>query len=305
MELKDHRYINRDSDLLLTKSQEKRINDYIDDICIELFFKNYQLPPVLISPDICNYRYTPNGLQLVKEEFEINLGDSYDRYTFVKIICSLEFWRKAFGENEFVQALRTRSIKYNAYAETNRLEMRFLCNPCVDAYCENYGNLQYRARNVLQFHDYYLDEGFNYPPYFHIYEDIYNIKEENIFPNITVEYALALFSILAEKMEISKYGITPLVAACLNNINDCQHPFYLFNEFEMNIHSYFREELIDIRDCFLRFANAETSRAFFFRFDNPYTDYVTLKLFNEKPVISVVSNNTLPLPYLLTKLYNL
>ena len=66
-----------------------------------------------------------------------------------------------------------------------------------------------------------------------------------------------------------------------------------------------REELIDIRDCFLRFANAETSRAFFFRFDNPYTDYVTLKLFNEKPVISVVSNNTLPLPYLLTKLYNL
>ena len=48
-QLKEYRYINHYSDEILTKSQEERINDYVDDLSIDLFFRLASFKPILIT----------------------------------------------------------------------------------------------------------------------------------------------------------------------------------------------------------------------------------------------------------------
>ena len=58
-QLKEYRYINHYSDEILTKSQEERINDYVDDLSIDLFFRLAPFKPILITKNDISKRFTP------------------------------------------------------------------------------------------------------------------------------------------------------------------------------------------------------------------------------------------------------
>lgn len=49
--LKENRFINHDNDTLVTDSQLKRINGFLDDLTIELFFKYATFKPIIITPE--------------------------------------------------------------------------------------------------------------------------------------------------------------------------------------------------------------------------------------------------------------
>lgn len=49
LDLKEHRYINHDTEEILTESQNKRICQYLDDLVIDLFFRLAKFKPIVIT----------------------------------------------------------------------------------------------------------------------------------------------------------------------------------------------------------------------------------------------------------------
>jgi hypothetical protein len=136
------------------------------------------------------------------------------------------------------------------------------------------------------------------PKYFcEILSDYAAVRNEEIFPNVSLEYALSIYVILVEKLHIRYDTISSVLAFALAKEFDITHPLQLFHNFELRLDYIFNKELIDDRDIFLRFVNSEKSKAFSFDFNNPTQYYTSIKLFNETPVVSVSAYNTLPLPY--------
>ena len=83
-QLKEYRYINHYSDDILTKSQEERKNDYIDDLSIDLFFRLASFKPILVTKIDISKRFTPFGLTDIDNDYELNLNSKYDRHTFIR-----------------------------------------------------------------------------------------------------------------------------------------------------------------------------------------------------------------------------
>ena len=110
--------------------------------------------------------------------------------------------------------------------------------------------------------------------------------------------------ILVEKIKLYEDSISSVLAFGLDKEFDISHPLQLFHNFELKLPLLFKTDCIDKRDLYLRFVNRETSKAFSFELNKPFESFAKIRLFNENPITSVCSYNTLPLPYLYNKLYN-
>ena len=134
--------------------------------------------------------------------------------------------------------------------------------------------------------------------------DYVRIKDQEIFPGITLEYALSLYVILVEKVKLKGDNISSIIAhGFYDSKFDITHPLQLFHNFELKLNRLFRKEDIEINDVFLRFVNPETSKAFKIGYHAPSKNFVTIQLFNNILVSDVWFYNTLPLPYLHNKIY--
>ena len=148
---------------------------------------------------------------------------------------------------------------------------------------------------------------------YHIYPDDYflslisdyaRIKDHEIFPGITLEYALSLYVILVEKIKLKDNNMSSIIAhGFYDSKFDITHPLQLFYNFELKLNRLFRKQDIEINDVFLRFVNPQKSKAFKIEFDTPSKNFVKIQLFNNILVSDVWFYNTLPLPYLHSKIY--
>lgn len=137
-----------------------------------------------------------------------------------------------------------------------------------------------------------------------ILSDYAAIRKVEVFPNISLDYALSIYVILVEKIKLYEDSISSVLAFGLDKEFDISHPLQLFHNFELKLPLLFKTDCIDKRDLYLRFVNRETSKAFSFELNKPFECFTKIRLFNEEPITSVCSYNTLPLPYLYNKLYN-
>ncbi|MDE5882906.1 MAG: hypothetical protein K2H60_14390 [Muribaculaceae bacterium] len=331
--LKAHRYINHDVNIILdeTYHQKERIYDYLDDVSVELFFEHFNLKRIPINPDICFRRYTSMGFKEVTSEEELDLSIIYDRYTFLSIITNISYWKKLFSNNRFVDNIGVRNKRFSACSDSLCLTCSALMfNPYVNAFKEEYCHLDLDFNRVVSLycfadfhHDYRQEIKHNIPShklYAEIVSDYAAIKDQEIFKGVTVEYALSIYCILCEKinlapidywgsrkLKISDFsfaeGITPILAFGLDNSWDIMlQPLKLFYKFELNLNCFFNKDYIDVRDCYLHFVNPEESKAFKFFYHEPLEYFVNIKLFNEAPVKSALLYNPNPLPYLYSKI---
>ena len=315
-ELKEHRYINHNSDEILNEKQEKRINEYIDDLSIDLFFRLAPIKHIKIQPCIYGKRYSPTEIKNIDEEIELNLCSPYDRYTFLSILTHPQFLKSKFSNNRFITNLMSGWKQFGATGISNILHTGVGEHPYLDAFYDEYRRIDFdfnRSAALYCLRDFMrsLEKQIQYniyaPQWFlECMSEYPLVKNVEIFQGISLEYALAIYVILVEKLEIKDNNIGSIIALGLDNSSDCfTHPFHLFHNFELKLHKLFRKEEILMKDVFLRFVNPKKSKAFVINWCCPSKDFVTIQLFKEKPIRDILSYNPLALPYLHNQLYNL
>lgn len=333
LDLKEHRYINHDSDTILDENrhQKERIFDYLDDLSIELFFQYYTLNKIKIDTNICKRRFTYIGLKEVESEVELDLSNIYDRYTYLSIITDIKRWKYLFPNNKFVDNLGISEKRFSACSDSICLTCSALMfNPYVNAFKKEYGDVNLDINRVAtlylyaDFHHKFSNEMKYNIPFNNLYNEIISdyalIKECEIFKGVSVEYALAIYCILCEKLNLSPIhywsadklqindfsfmdGLTPILAFGIDETSDrVIPPLNLFHKFELNINKFLNSDYVDLRDCYLHFVNPEESKAFKFYYNESKEFFVDVKLFNEEPVKSALLYNPTPLPYLYSKL---
>ena len=336
LDLKKHRYINHDSDVILDENrhQMERIYDYIDDLSIEIFFEFFNLKRIRITPQICSRRFSISGMTGIDMDIDLDLSDIYDRYTFLSIITNINLWRKRFPHNKFANNLGITEKRFSACSDSVCLSFSNMTfNPYITAFKEEYKHVDLDKNRTTtlycfaDFHSKYSNQiKYDICPsmlYCEIISDYAEIKDEELFGGITVEYALFIYCILCEKLNIAPIdyyssrklgindfsfsdGITPILAFGIDaQSENIIAPLDSFYRFELNIDKFFNRSFIDIRDCYLHFVNPMDSKAFQFFYHEPIENFVNIKLFNESPVKSALLYNPTPLPYLYNKQNNL
>ncbi len=313
LDLKEHRYINHDSEEILTESQNKRICQYLDDLVIDLFFRLAKFKPIVITPEICNKRFTDSGLKEINESIELNLNSPFDRYTFLKVLTTPSFIEDKFPGNKFAKLMLS-AKRFSCYSHSVLIKPQIYNNPYIDPFYHKYRLIDFdnnRASSLFCFRDFLSKSQYDFgydihcPMYLaEILSDYAAIRKVEVFPNISLDYALSIYVILVEKIKLYEDSISSVLAFGLDKEFDISHPLQLFHNFELKLPLLFKTDCIDKRDLYLRFVNRETSKAFSFELNKPFECFTKIRLFKEEPITSVYSYNTLPLPYLYNKLYN-
>jgi hypothetical protein len=308
-QLKEHRYINHSSNEILTSSQEERINDYIDDLCIDLFFRLSSFKPILITPIDTPQRFTPSGLKDIDSDYVLNLNSRFDRYTFLSILTNPHFLRNKFNRNRFIMNLYSTTKKFTATGASLVLKTGIYVHPYLAPFIKSheYINLDYNRSAILYGFGDFINEchAVRLPNdnFTSTISDYAHIKDQEIFPGITLEYALSLYVILVEKLKLKDDNISAIIAhGFYNSEFNINHPLQLFHNYELKLDRLFRKNEVVTNDLFLRFVNSETSKAYKIEYHTPIRNIVKIQLFNTTPINDICFYNTLPLPYLHNRL---
>ena len=84
----------------------ENIENYIDDLYIDLFFRTHRFKLIRIPKDWKVQRYTKEGRKICNGDIELNLNNPFDRYTFVDFVSNsiLNRWghlSEMFPQNRF------------------------------------------------------------------------------------------------------------------------------------------------------------------------------------------------------------
>lgn len=313
--LKENRYINHNSNEILTSSQEIRINQYIDDLTIDLFFRLNSLKKITISPESCfgcGLHYASSGVSKIKTQIELDLSNRYDRYTFLSLMTNKFFLKQKFKKNRFINNLMMVNVEFGSTGISDAIIKGFVTNLYIEPFLCEYRSVNWDyCRSAMLYclrdfmHSWKMEIKYDIRADSRLFDslkDYLKIKDQEIFPSITLEYALAIYTILLEKIQLYDDNIGPIVAFGLkNNTTDYTHPLVLFHNFELEVNRLFRREDIAYEDLYLRFINPESSRAFQIQYNSPSSDFVNIQLFDGEIIQDVLSFNTLPLPYFYNK----
>lgn len=323
-ELHLHNYIKMQSssifgngplNVVANDSQRKHIQQYIDDLFIESFLRNYQFKPILFSKAVCERRFTKDGLLNNEEDIILNLNNPYDRYTFVDSISRFLHdgaqGISVFNDNAFICDLLLDAKNYGPIWSAFGLNFRDFCGEEFDTYLNNnYGyqhskyKPQFRGEAIIHYSQHYLSnhEQFytNSYPLRRIDErhrDFWKIKDLNIFGEYKFIDILLIFCLLVDKFEIKHDSLLEFVGLYAYDHYSEDSFLYGFVNFE-NHNTDFNSLLpLTIKeDLFLRFTSESKSKAVTFEYINDVV--AKLRFFSNHPVTSIYWANTLPLPFL-------
>ena len=281
------------------------INNYIDDVYIDYFFRTYKFHPIKIPKGFCYEQITSKGIIHPDKDTEVilNLNDIYDRCTFVGVIYRL------FGlkESKLLELFPNNHIIIeNEYPYGNELQLYIEKNYKLNSKFKP----TFRANEIVMFNQFYKKHKYDFdydgftPVWIRNYcqktMDYIQIKDNHIFGEYCIEDILMLYVLLIDKFVLSEEKLTTFLSAHL----DIESDNSILNEFRKfeNSHTDYKdiEQFIQSKDLYLRFTSRERSRAF--KFERKDDLFESIQLFEQNPIQSLVYNNPLVLPYLYNSL---
>ncbi len=328
-------YGNGPLNLVATQSQKKIIQQYIDDVFIDLFFRTHNFKPIYIPKEWNISRHTQDGRKNTDEVLQLNLNDPLDRCSFVSCISSTLWggpFSQLFPNNKFINDIYIKYKKYGPIWECTHLCLKEPHDDGFEQYLDYvYGSEWskykplFRAQELIDYSEIYHSElRFNCNKYIsniirhHIYQrmdDYQRIKDMNVFGEYTIEDIFIIYCLLVDKLKMDHgyhynrpsdkwmYILTFLGLFA----KECKGKQCILNDFLRFENEHQTEECIEPyirdKDLFLRFTNAEKSKAIKFNYIN--NSMVELSFFRQKPIRTPYIDNTIPLPFLHDEIYNL
>lgn len=306
---------------VLTDVKSDYINEFIDDVFIDYFFRTCNFKKIIFPKGLCYEQITPNGIIHPQCDISLDLNNIYDRCTFAnnifrlfgidddladlfpgnKFFKSFSLNRKIYGLHSWCGALINDKTIYGIVLD------RFLTKYYPGKQLERTVN---RGKTIKEFYSFMYRECEReyYSSFYSHYlislaeieQGFSNIKDDNIFGEYTIEDILLIYSLLTDKFLLTEDSFLLALCNCVgeeilsnNFLNDFIH-------FEStNLLSSSIEKFIKSKDLYLRFASHTTRKAFSFE---PLNDiFSQICLFDKKSQLLLKHSNSLPLPYL----YNL
>ena len=328
-----HNYLQVTSDVLFVKgplnvvandNKKDLIQEYIDDVYIDLFFRTHNFRPINIPEDWHIRKYSEEGVNEVTGGFTLNLNNPYDRYTFIdcvsmSVMSNYSELSKMFPDNNFISDIMVLSRNYGPFWSSFRLEFSSPHFNAFDKYLTyQFGMMHskykplFRAQDILNYSKLYNEELYKYC--FDGYTNFgllqirkrdigfKKIRRNHVFGEYTLEDILMIFCLLVDKLKMEEYGFLSTLALYAYDNPDEDSFLKEFGRFEFEhsdaecIKPYIRD-----RDLFLRFTSPTKSKAVKCSFYGH--GYGKIQFFEDTPVSTVCVNNSLPLPYLYNDLY--
>lgn len=306
---------------VLTDVKSDYINEFIDDVFIDYFFRTYNFKKIIVPKGLCHLQITPDGIIHPQCDINLDLNNIYDRCTFANNIFRLfgidDDLVHLFPENKFFKSFSLNRKIYGLHSWCGTLINdksvygipldRFLSRYYPGRQLERTVN---RGKTIKEFvtfmygeckHDYFN----SLTPYYlislhKIKQGFSKIKENNIFGEYTIEDILLIYSLLTDKFLLTEDSFLLDLCNCVGEeilTNNFLNDFIIFEN--TNLSSASIEKFIKSKDLYLRFANHTTSKAFSFE---PIDEiFCQIYLFGKKSQLLLRHSNSLPLPYL----YNL
>lgn len=303
---------------VLTKEKTEYLNNYIDDVFIDLFFRTHNLKPIVIPKELSQRCISKDGIIKSNHDLYLNLNNLFDRCTFLNCIWQLfglnNGLMRIFPENSFINKFYINKKIFGVHAFCYTLKNQF---PFDKELCEYnyYTNKKFTNRcDGIEYYTSYF-ENISHNPLYNcatsfLYElhkfkkSFFQIKDSHIFGDYSIEDILFLYSLLTDKFSLRQDSFILCLCYCLRAKVKENTIFKDFKRFEnQNHNSNILEPFIIGQDLYLRFASHTKSRAFKFKYINDVCDEILI--FNKKSSIMVKHSNTMPLPYLYQKLNNL
>lgn len=298
--------------------KERCINSYIDDVFIDYFFRTHHFEKINFPKGFCFNQITPNGIIKPSTDINLNLNNIYDRCTFIDNIWRLFVMRhgplfkifsdkfignfyiedKVFGLHSRSTVLITDKPFYLYFDEY--IEKKYQGNSNLDPIS--------RGKEIYKYIQFIKHESDNEmirlthtPLQLHYFRKGYlELSDNHLFGNYTLEDILFIYSLLVDKFTINEDSFLLPLCFCLKREHDIRI-LDEFIDFEINHLDYHDiEPFIVSNDLYLRFASHTKSKAFSF---TEYNDVIDdIYLFNRKSTKIIRHGNTIPLPYLYSKL---
>lgn len=303
---------------VLTDAKSDYINEFIDDVLIDYFFRTYDFKKINFPKGLCYEQITPDGIIHPQTDITLDLNDIYDRCTFANNIFRLfgidDDLADLFHGNKFFKSFSLNRKIYGLHSWCGVLvNDKPIYSIPLDRFLLKYypGRLLERAtkrgKTIKEFfsfvdreceHEYFSCFSTNYLiSLSEIQQGFSEIKDDNIFGEYTIEDILLIYSLLTDKFLLTEDSF--LLALC-----NCMGKEILTNNFltdfigfeETNLSSASIERFIKSKDLYLRFASHTTSKAFSFE---PLNDTLSqIYFFDKKSQLLLRHSNSLPLPYL-------
>lgn len=328
-----HNYLRKSSsdiygggylNVLATDRNKQNIQNYIDDLYIDYFFRTQVFKPIII-PKGCRVQvYSKKGSQCSDEGIELNLNNPFDRYTFIgwvlnSIMSRDGYLSKLYPKNRFFGIKLKKELRYGPIWEC----LHFILNsPRGDEFYQYQYYLytmnqpkydpQYRANDIINYSNLYHSsfsrscyQGLTLQASAFIrlrQMDYLNIKDLSLFGDYTIEDILMIYCLLVYKFKMSEDNLLAFIGLFAYHQIERNSFFNTFFKFENNETSIDNiKPFIRDRDLFLRFTSSTNSKAVKFHFLE--NDIAEIQFFKEKAIQTIWMNNTLPLPFLYNELY--
>lgn len=304
--------------LVSTTSKIKHINEYIDDVFIDYFFRVHKFEEIIFPKGFCKGQITSDGIIKPSGEVSIDLNNVYDRCTFAYNIWRLfgvdDTLKDYFNGNNFFLGFSPDKRVYGVHSYCGVLMSRIPYDWYYDEFfLRKYGGKGgfspvFRGKEVYRFIEFIRSESeneilrFSSPFLMRLmdFEKGYrDLADSHLFGAYTIEDLLFIYSLLTDKFVLNENSFLLALCSCTN-----KHKIRVldeFIEFENKYTDYNEiKPFIESCDLCLRFASHTKSKAFTFNLLNESIDEVYL--FGKKSVTLIRHSNTMPLPYLYAKL---
>lgn len=304
--------------------KKENIQDYIDDLFIDYFFRTHNFKPILIPKDWKVQKYTKKGFENCDGGIELNLNNPFDRYTFVDLVSNsiLSRWgnfSKMFPQNHFLIDILMVSKNFGPIwvCPDIRLDM-----PYGDEFKQHlnymYGmkhskyNPLFRALEIIEYSKLFHSEVHRY-----CYKGLTNysllkmskrqhdykeVKDIDLFGEYTLEDILMIYCLLVYKFKMTEYNLLSFVGLFIKEDEYCNSFLNEFRDFEnQTTDATCIKPFVRDRDLFLRFTSPTKSKAVKFKFLG--NGIAEIQFFKNEPIQTVCMNNSLPLPFLYNELY--
>ena len=328
-----HNYLQVTSDVLFVEGplnvvandhKKENIQDYIDDVFIDFFFRTHEFKPIIIPDDWYFRRYTSEGIKENTGGAVLNLNNPYDRYTFVDCVSMAVTNRysessKMFPENSFISDIIVFLKNFGPFWVCTRFELNAPFFNAFNQYLTyQFGMMHskykpiFRAQDILNYSKLYKEELYRYcfDGYTNIgLADIFKremgfkeIRNLHIFGEYTLEDIFMIFCLLVDKLKMDEYGFLSYLALFATDEPNRKSFLNEFRNFEItNSNAECIKPFIRDRDLFLRFTSSTKSKAV--KCEYYGNGFGRIQFFTDEPIPTVCMNNSLPLPFLYNDLY--